>query len=352
MKSETYYIGLGSNLGFRHDNILRALYWMKNLISRNVRLSSIYTSPPMGFSSKNKFLNAVAELKTEMPPEKVYAYLKQIEDRIHPENKKRNAKNQYSDRYIDLDIITYSGPPVMSEQLIIPHPRFKQRDFVCVPLLELNPNLQDPITKEPLKNFLPKKPKVKSWKGAHQKLICIEGNIGAGKTTLMNKIKKKNSQKIYERYEENPWLAKFYADKVRYAYRTECWFLKERHTVWKKIFPNNFDFTFTDYLYLKTFSFASVNLSDEEKENFKQLWERRLFEIPQPDAILYCHVTTALLLPRIHKRGRAFEKNIRKDYLEKIHQKYLELFAEYPHIPAIKIYPDDAPRIGKILNNL
>lgn len=333
----TYYIGIGSNLGFRHDNILKSVFLMKTFISEKACLSSLYTSKPQGFSSRNKFLNAVLEVKSPSSPDKILEILRKTEHLVCPYNTKRTQKGNYHDRYIDLDILFYDGPPVISDHLTIPHPKLTERDFALLPLLELNSALHHPLTGTPLQNYLRKKNSLKIWKQAGQKIVCVEGNIGAGKTTLIRSLNIPDSIRIFEEFHQNPWLKKFYAFPEKFAFRTEKWFLKNRTNTWSRILPTKSRWILSDYVYLKTLVFAETNLNPSEKEKFLRLWNQSLFHIPQPDLIIYIHRPVPKLLHHISQRNRIGEKAISPQYLETIHMHYLELFQKFPHIPVKKI---------------
>lgn len=351
MKHFVYYIGIGTNLGFRHDNILRAVYELQKYTSEKIRLSSIYTSKPEGFRSGNDFLNAVMEFKTSKTPLKVLEILRKIEAQIHPQNLKRNPDNTYSDRYLDLDILFYDGPVILSDELTVPHPRLIKRNFALVPLLELNPNLMHPLSNVSLKNYIDKKSKLIKWKDKNQKLICIEGNIGAGKTTLLKNLSLKKTKKIYESFNENPWLARFYENPEKYALKTEMWFLKNRHCEWSRFFPSKHKRMVSDYLYLKTKVFAKINLKKAgDKQVFIDAFEKSLFSVPQPDAVVFIHVPLSTLNKNILQRNRNYENTIHTTYLKNIHRAYLELFSEYRYLNIIHVKSSDEAE--KELNNL
>jgi len=349
-----YFIGVGSNMGFRHDNILRAFYCIKSALDPSCTLSSIYSSPPFGFSSKNSFLNAVIHLKSNKNPYQILHFLKETEKKIHPQNQKRKGKN-YCDRYIDLDILWYDGQPIVSDELTIPHPKLRLRDFALLPLLELHPDIRDPVSGIPLKRWLKEIPvhlrKSAVWKKKEQKIVCMEGNIGAGKTTLLQHLlfPSLRVKKMYEQFENNPWLKKFYENPEKYALKNECWFARQRYHVWKKIFPSPFSLTLCDYFFQKTFLFASVNLTTPDIETFLEKTTPFLSEIPQPDLIIYIHLPPNKLMEQIRQRSRTVEKSISVTYLEKIHEKYLTYFENNPHIPVLQVSQYDTSSITAVI---
>lgn len=164
--------------------------------------------------------------------------------------------------------------------------------------------------------------------------VTIEGNIGAGKTTLASLLAKEYGGKIIkEQFRENPYLAKFYEDKERYAFQLEMSFLLERYAQLNKVLsePHIFDqFVVSDYMFTKSLLFAKINLSREEHQLFRHLFDLISKKLPKPDLIFYLHADTQQLLDNIKKRGRSYEQMITKPYLNKIERMYMEYFKQMP----------------------
>lgn len=140
------YLGLGTNLGHKEENIQIAIELIKEQIGQLIDLSALYTSKPWGFSSSNDFINAVAKVETSLSPENLLHQTQQIEMKIGRSDK--SIDNSYKDRLIDIDILLYDRAVIKSKELCIPHPYINEREFVLIPLLELSPNLIDPISGE------------------------------------------------------------------------------------------------------------------------------------------------------------------------------------------------------------
>ena len=136
------YLGLGSNIGDRKKNITDATMICGALIGTLESLSSLYETEPWGFSSPNKFLNAVICLETDKEPELCLALIKGIEREM---GRVYSCKNGYEDRIIDIDILLYDDLILQTETLTIPHPRIGERDFVLRPLAEIAPELKHPV---------------------------------------------------------------------------------------------------------------------------------------------------------------------------------------------------------------
>ncbi|MEZ5004110.1 MAG: deoxynucleoside kinase [Chitinophagales bacterium] len=166
------------------------------------------------------------------------------------------------------------------------------------------------------------------------KYVTIEGNIGAGKTTLANLLAKEYGGKIIkEQFRDNPYLAKFYEDKERYAFQLEMSFMLERYAQLNKVLsePHIFDqFVVSDYMFTKSLLFAKINLSREEHQLFRHLFDLISKKLPKPDLIFYLHADAQHLLDNIKKRGRAYEQVITKPYLNKIERMYMEYFKQMP----------------------
>ncbi len=139
--SNTAYLGLGSNLGDRQDNLIQALQQMKARVSVE-QVSPFYETEPVGYLDQPPFINAVCLVSTELSPQELFHFVKRIERRMGRQPAFRNAP-----RPIDIDILFYNDLVLDSPELTIPHPRLAQRAFVLVPLVEIAPTLVHPILK-------------------------------------------------------------------------------------------------------------------------------------------------------------------------------------------------------------
>ncbi len=166
------------------------------------------------------------------------------------------------------------------------------------------------------------------------KLITIEGNIGAGKTTLASLLAEEfKGQLILEAFEENPYLPKFYENNSKYALQLEMSFLIERYQQLTRIFsePNIFsNFTVTDYMLKKCLLFSKVNLSKQEFKLYKQFFDQIYKKLPKPEIVFYLHADTDQLMRNIKKRGREYEQNMSRIYLNRLEKMYFEFFKQNP----------------------
>jgi deoxyguanosine kinase len=164
--------------------------------------------------------------------------------------------------------------------------------------------------------------------------IVIEGNIGAGKTTLASMIAKDyNAKLILERFADNPFLPKFYNDPSRYSFPLELSFLADRYRQLKEelVEQDLFrSFTVSDYYFMKSLVFASKTLEKDEYSLYRQIFYIIYGSLPKPDLYVYLHVDPDRLLGNIAARGREYEKSITADYLKGIQESYFTFFRQNP----------------------
>ena len=175
--------------------------------------------------------------------------------------------------------------------------------------------------------------------------ICIEGNIGAGKTSLAKKISEDcNARLILEEFANNPFLPNFYKEPEKYAFPLELFFMAERYKQLKEVMVQEIfsSFTLSDYFFIKSRLFAQNNLSKDELTLFYRLFDIMLASLPKPDLLVYLHADIQCLQKNIKKRDRSYEREITKDYLLKIQEKYLDFFKKQKDFPVLIIEVTDS----------
>jgi deoxyguanosine kinase len=180
--------------------------------------------------------------------------------------------------------------------------------------------------------------------------IVIEGNIGAGKTSLARLIAGEyNARLILEQFADNPFLPKFYQDPDRFSFPLELSFLAERYNQLKKEFEGDLfsSFTISDYYFIKSLIFSKSTLKDDEYVLYRQLFNIIYATLPKPDLYVYLYLDTNHLLKNIRKRGRAYEQNITSGYLEKIQQGYFDFFRQNPDYKFLVIDCNDIDFVGR-----
>jgi deoxyguanosine kinase len=164
--------------------------------------------------------------------------------------------------------------------------------------------------------------------------VVIEGNIGAGKTTLATRIAEHyNAQLILEHFADNPFLPKFYDDPDKYSFPLELSFLASRYKQLKEeLVPQNLfkAFSVADYYFMKSLVFAASTLTGDEYNLYRQIFYIIYGSLPKPDIYVYLHLNPDRLISNIEKRGRNYEKSITREYLQKIQDSYFSFFRQNP----------------------
>ncbi len=169
---------------------------------------------------------------------------------------------------------------------------------------------------------------------ARYNYVVIEGNIGAGKTSLATRISEEfNARLILEQFADNPFLPKFYDNPDKYSFQLELSFLASRYKQLKEeLAPQNLfnDFTVADYFFMKSLVFAASTLKGDEYNLYRTIFYIIYGSLPKPDIFVYLHLSPEKLLSNIKKRGRDYEKSITGDYLRKIQDNYFKFFRQNP----------------------
>ena len=163
--------------------------------------------------------------------------------------------------------------------------------------------------------------------------VTIEGNIGAGKTTLAHILSKHyNARLILEEFADNPFLPKFYENPEQYGFPVELFFMAERYKQLKELLQTKDMFqhiTVSDYLFTKCLLFAKVNLPDEEFRLYQKLFDIINPQIMQPDILIYLHSPVSRLQENIKKRNRSYEQSIPNDYLFTLQETYTQYIKQH-----------------------
>ena len=326
------FLSLGSNTGNKRNHLTSALNGLQQEAVRLHKVSSFYWSPAWGFDGF-PFLNLVAELETELKPEALLGLIHRLERQAG----RIRTGNGYENRPLDIDILTYGNAIIRTKELQVPHPLLHKRRFVLVPWNEIAPDFVVPRYEKTVAELLSLCGDTTPVIRMNEKsdltpipfdFIVLEGNIGAGKTTLARLFADEYQAKlITERFEENPFLPKFYEDPKRYAFPLEMSFLADRYQQLtdELLAPDLFSpFTIADYYVIKSLIFAGVTLDDDEYELYRKIFNFMYREMKKPDLYVYLYRTTDDLLKNIAKRGREYEKNITADYLKQVHEGYMK----------------------------
>ena len=303
------------------------------------QISSVYKTKSWGFKGAD-FLNCAVSVDTRLESHSLLDACLTIEKKL---GRARSNKKGYSDRPIDIDILFFGTEVINKADLTVPHPHLQERNFVLHPLNDIASAVKHPVLEKSISVLLAESSdadipeKIQRWlKNPQQELslnrynyIAIEGNIGAGKTTLATMISEDfNAKLILERFKDNPFLPKFYEDQSRYAFPLEMSFLADRYQqLLDDIgqFDLFKDFMIADYDSQKSLIFAKVTLSEDEYSLYKKLHTIMYREIAKPDLYIYLYQNTERLLENIKKRGRTYEQDISENYLIDINKGYLNM---------------------------
>ncbi|MHB1843778.1 MAG: deoxynucleoside kinase [Deltaproteobacteria bacterium] len=174
--------------------------------------------------------------------------------------------------------------------------------------------------------------------------IVVEGPIGVGKTTLCHALAKRMAARVVlEIVDENPFLASFYTDRGKYAFQTQLFFLLSRFKQQQELSQLDLFSTamVSDYLFAKDRLFAQLNLDPQELLLYERVYELMGPRVLKPDLVIYLQARTEVLLGRIKKRGREFERRFDQGYLAELSSAYNELFFHYDETPLLVVNTSD-----------
>lgn len=181
-------------------------------------------------------------------------------------------------------------------------------------------------------------------------LLSIEGPIGVGKTSLARIIADELDFKgIYELSYKNPYLSNFYDDIERYSFPIQIEFLVNRFRQWKSI-QNAEGNLVCDYFFYKDEIFAQMNLKGEDIKLYRRIYNQMLKHIKPPDYVIYLSANPKVLIERIEKRGRKYERSIKYEYLSGLYNCYEDYMNKYNLSPVLKIEVEDIDYVNKIEN--
>lgn len=175
---------------------------------------------------------------------------------------------------------------------------------------------------------------------SENRYIVVEGPIGVGKTTLVEMIGDVFSSRVaLERVADNPFLPKFYQNPARYAFQAQMFFLLSRYQQQQELTQRDLfsQSIVCDYLFAKDRIFASVNLEEDEMALYQQIYQLMDQRIPKPDLVIYLQAPTQVLQQRIKLRGRGYEREISREYIEAINEAYNNFFFSYNETPLLII---------------
>ena len=364
-------IGLGGNLGDPQAAFDAAIERLgREPGVRVVTTSSTWRSAPWGRTDQPEFANAVVLVETARSPRELLTLLMREEKRAG-----RARGERWAPRTLDLDLL-FVGDAVLDEPgLTLPHPRLAERSFVLEPLLEVAPDWRHPVTGDSVREMrdaLRAHRRGRAWSargsgvGMSQvtslsppshatptgrgRYVAVEGVIGVGKTTLARRLAKSfDSAILLEIVEENPLLARFYDDPEAYAFQTQIFFLLSRFRQQMELSQRDMfaQSVVADYIFAKDQIFATINLSEEELSLYRTIVPLLEARLVKPELVVYLQATVDVLLERIKRRGRAFEREISREYLETLAEAYNHFFFHYDETPLLIVNTNEMDLVGE-----
>ncbi|MDY0986973.1 2-amino-4-hydroxy-6-hydroxymethyldihydropteridine diphosphokinase [Flavobacterium sp. CFBP9031] len=353
-------LSIGSNQGSRLENIQNCIDLIHQNVGTVIEVSKLYETPAWGFES-DAFYNCALLLHTNSSAQKVLNQILKVEKEL---GRIRLNQEGYQSRIIDVDLIAFDNEIIDTEKLQVPHPLMQNRNFVLLPMQDLRLSWKHPILQKTIPELIAVTPDdsvctvVQNLESPIAQIplnqfnyVAFEGNIGAGKTTLVHKIAEDfNGKTVLERFADNPFLPKFYKDQNRYAFPLEMSFLADRYQQLADDlaqFDLFKDFIVADYHIFKSLIFAKITLAEDEYRLYRNLFDIIYKEMPKPDLYVYLYQNTERLLQNIKKRGRIYEQNIEASYLDKINNGYLEYIKSQTDLNVLIIDVSDRDFVKK-----
>ena len=330
----TAYIGLGSNLGNRQDNLNNAIRMLSETADIEVvRVSEPIETTPLAQAEQPMYLNAVTELRTSLGPEDLLRTLINIETVLG-----RDRLEKWSSRTIDLDILLYGSEVIDSPHLTIPHSQMHLRSFVLEGLCQLDGDLIHPVIKESVNELAVRLNGCDFViNSSLPQLISIAGVIGAGKSTLAKKLAIRLGCKMLpEPYDTNPFMPDVYAGKKELALDSQLYFLTARVEQLNNNVLKKGDLYISDYIFDKELIYSRQTLNIEQLSLYDKIFESSNSKVASPVLVIYLIDSPENCLERIHKRNRPYEQRIELQFLENLNAEYNQLFSNWKICPVIR----------------
>ncbi len=319
----TVVLCLGSNLGFRVFQLEQAKTFIQQKVGTILKTSAYYETAPWGSSSQHHHINQCIQIETTHSATRLLKCLLDIEKQLGRER----GEEKNTDRLLDIDILFFNDVVLQSPVLVMPHPRLHLRKFVLKPLLDIVPHLVHPVFKKTIRSLYASCEDELSVTPFVQKplYVCVEGNIGSGKTTLAKALAQQlNAAFVPEQFEQNALLPLFYKDAKAFGFLAEYSFLIQRFQQLHTHFLKPPAITISDYSLYKCLLFAELNLSKTDYRFYKSHFKTILNQLPAPNCVIVLETTSTNLKQNIRQRGRAYEQGIKTNYLNSVAKLYKE----------------------------
>ncbi len=335
IQSSKAYIGLGSNLGNRQENVKAAISMLADNVSIELcRVSDTVETEALGDAEQPKYLNAVVEIKTTLSPQQLLETILSVETSLG-----RTRGEKWAPRTIDLDLLLFDDEIIETPNLILPHPQMHLRSFVLKGLCQFNLNMVHPVLKKSMQILAQRLNGCDFVLNCKQpQLISVAGLIGVGKTTLTQKLcAGLKAQSILEPYDQNPFMPEVYAGKKELALDSQLYFLANRV---KQLAPDSLhkhQLYITDYIFEKELIYANQTLNQQQLALYKEICRSLSQTIAKPVLVLYLIGSAQNCLERIQKRNRPYEQGIQESFLQNLKNSYENLFDRWQICPVIRL---------------
>jgi deoxyguanosine kinase len=338
-KETTAYIGLGSNLGDRQRYIDSGVKMLAGAPELHLlRVSDVIETPPLSQDDQPNYLNAVAEVQTQLDAHGLLKTLAEIEILLG-----RRRKEKWGPRTIDLDLLLFGDEILNEPNLIVPHPQMHLRSFVLKGLSQLNAGLLHPVLGTPVAELAERLNGRDFPLDPHRpQLVCVAGIIGVGKTTLAEKLARELGCGIMrEPYDTNPYMPQVYAGRKELALDSQLYFLDGRikQLDRSELAPGRI--VVSDYVFDKELIYARRLLNTEQLALYEDIHASMAGKAARPILAIYLRDTVGTCLERIHRRNRPYEQRIENAFLEALNEDYERLFGSWTSCPVIRLSGSD-----------
>ena len=334
-------IGLGSNLGDRQQTLDAAVARLaQNAQVRIVARSEwIETKPIGGPVDQSAYLNGAVLLETPLAPEALLAVLQQIEAELG-----RRRDRRWGPRTIDLDLLLYDQIVMATRDLVLPHPRMAWRRFVLKPAAQVAPTMLHPTTGWTIRQLLDHLDTTPYY-------MAIAGAIGAGKSSLAQKITERTGARLIAEWEDLGSLAAFYNDPARHAWQIELEFLEQRCRLLAADRPEwgQSELAVSDFWFDQSAAFARVWLRPDQWDAYRPQWERARPTVVRPRLIVLLELSVDALIERIRGRGRSGESLLVADQIDRIARSIDQQAAEPDQGPILRLRADSETALDEVL---
>ncbi len=331
----TAFIALGANLGDRQANIQKAIRLLDETDGISIKaVSEILESDALAQMDQPAYLDAVVQVETDLPADKLFDRMSSIEDTLG-----RTRQEKWSPRTIDLDLLLYADQVIEGPMLTIPHNQMHLRSFVLNGMCELAPDFIHPVLKQSMKELATRLNGQNFFLSQDRpQLISVAGVIGVGKTTLASGIAKEfDCPMLAEAYDTNPFMPDVYAGDTEHAIDSQLYFLKSRYDQLNRDKLPPAVPVVSDYIFNKETIFAARTLSPDQCAKHKEQYDTVVEQVANPVVAVYFYDSPSACLDRITTRNRPYEQDIDLETVKTFAQDYEDLFRDWKVCPLIKL---------------